>query len=115
VTEATTPIPPLPAMGRDGRWEKIGEVCVDGCSVMIVDPAYVEHFNDATERHQVGGLYQYFDQLGVEFLPGFGDGGYAVWAWIADYAKAGEPQDERIGQIIMVLIDDDDLAAWHSH
>jgi len=48
---------------------------------------------------------------GVQFWAGFGDGGYDVWAWIADYGE-GDEVDERIAQVVITMIDDDDLKQW---
>jgi hypothetical protein len=109
--EAAEKGPEKPAEGLNGHWVRLGEVCVDGCSVLIVDPAYAHHY-DRTTIPRTSELFTDF-KLGVEVLPGFGDGGYVVWGWVVEYTTDGEP-DERIAAISMTFIDQKDLDQWQA-
>lgn len=97
--------PNPPAEGRNGRWEKLGEVGVDSASIAITCA-------DPNARYAKPGSRWAGDWgTGIRFTAGFGDGGYDVWAWIADYGEDGEV-DERIAQVVLTLIDDSELEAW---
>lgn len=109
--EAAENGPQKPAEGKNGHWVRLGEVCVDGCSVLIVDPAYAHEY-DRTTLVRTSELFTDF-KLGVELLPGFGDGGYVVWGWVVDYGQGGEV-DERVAQIVVTFIDEKDLTRWRS-
>jgi hypothetical protein len=103
--------PNAPADGRNGRWVNLGEVGVDGAAIGISDPAFVPREwsmpkGDGPQRSSKFGS-------GVQFWAGFGDGGYDVWAWVVDYGE-GDEVDERIAQVVITMIDDDELAAWRA-
>ena len=100
---------PIPvAAGRNGRWVNLGEVGVDSATMAITDPG-MSGPQDPLTSDAFSGEYG----SGVRFWSGFGDGGYAVWGWVADYGTDGEI-DERLGQVVVTLIDDHDFAQWHS-
>jgi hypothetical protein len=113
--------PPAPAMGRNGRWEKIGEVGVDSATIGITDllvgtrDSFMRTASiDPDARYATPGSKWAGDWgTGVRFWAGFGDGSYDVWAWIADYGEDGEV-DERIAQVVVTMIDENDLAEWRS-
>ena len=114
VSEEPTPPkgPPVPAAGNNGRWVLLGQVGVDSATLAITDPAYAEqkHLNFVGRgRKQIADKWG----SGLRFTAGFGDGHYDIWAWIVDY---GDPSgtDERIAQITLILIDDEDLAHWRN-
>lgn len=105
--------PSAPAQGRNGRWERLGEVSVDGATLAITDPS-----GHPPQWSGLGGRELSFGRVGqygtgVHFMAGFGDGGYHVWAWIIDTGEDGEV-DERIAQIVLTLIDADGLEQWRS-
>lgn len=100
--------PPQPHSGVGGRWEKLGEVNVDGATIAISDAAFAP----------AGGRPTFVDKAspwgsGIQFMPGFGDGSYEVWGWVADYGKDDEP-DERIGIITLTFITAQDFKNWHA-
>lgn len=104
--------PAAPAVGRNGRWVKVGEVGVDSATMAVTDPA----FAPAKYEGLTGGADAPFGHVGpygsgVQFMAGFGDGGYDVWAWVVDYGENGEV-DDRIAQVIVTMINADDLAHW---
>ncbi|MDB2220676.1 hypothetical protein [Mycobacteroides abscessus] len=101
--------PPTPAQGRNGRWVRIGGVSVDSAMAAITDPAFAP-----AKYPGIGSGHNLFSKYGsgVQFSAGFGDGGYDIWAWIVDYGI--DESDERIAQIVVTLIDDEDLAHWNS-
>ncbi|MBB3752670.1 hypothetical protein FHT44_005182 [Mycolicibacterium sp. BK634] len=111
--------PKTPAIGRDGRWEKLGEVGVDSATIAITDllidtkdwprvriPKTQSHYAVSEHAEDFG--------TGIRFTAGFGDGGYEIWGWIVDYGDANEP-DERVAQVVITLITDDDLQDWQSY
>lgn len=110
-------MPAPPAPGRNGRWEKLGEVGVDSASIGITD--LLAGVNDSQmqgagpdARYAVPGSKWAGDWgTGIRFWAGFGDGAYDVWGWIADYGEGGEV-DERVAQVVVTMIDDADLADW---
>jgi hypothetical protein len=110
--EAAEKGPQKPAEGRGGHWVRLGEVCVDGCSVMVVDPCYADRYDRPPGGARNNELFHDFGP-GIEFMPGFGDGGYVVWAWVVEYTTYGEP-DERIAAISMTFIDQKDLDQWQA-
>lgn len=71
----------------------------------ITDPAFAP-----AKYPGIGSGHNLFSKYGsgVQFSAGFGDGGYDIWAWIVDYGT--DESDERIAQIVVTLIDDEDLA-----
>jgi len=114
--------PPNTHLGTNGRWEKLGTVGVDSATIGILDPAFgprSEAEHEAEHQRRMSGIHDgrlatgYGNAEGVQFMSGFGDGGYDVWGWVANYAKPSEPVDERIAQVVLVLITPDDLRDWH--
>ena len=111
--------PPPAAWGRNGRWVKLGDVSVDSSQIGICDPGYAESPN----RHLYSnGRRNVTDDLdvqdwcsGVSFTAGFGDGGYDVWGWVVDYQDLDGSVDERVAQIVITLIDDEDLEHWNAN
>ena len=97
------------AQGENGRWERMGRVSVDGACIGITDPAAIAEpkvqWDDYDARGERWGS-------GVRFWSGFGDGSYDVWGWIADYSEPDEEPDERVAQVVITMIDDEDLTAW---
>lgn len=104
--------PQSSAQGRNPRWMRLGEVCVDACSVMIVEPQNAKDFDRAPGAESNRPFSHDFGS-GVEFMPGFGDGGYAVYGLVVDYGTGGEV-DQRVAEIRMVFITEEDLADWRS-
>lgn len=108
-----------PADGRNGRWEKLGQVGVDSASIGITDlliggnaATSLFRTQDQDSRYAARGSQWAGDWgTGIRFWAGFGDGGYDVWGWIVDYGEDGEV-DERVAQVRVTLIDADELAAW---
>lgn len=107
--------PRFPAQGVSaGRWVKLGQVSVDGATLGIADPSSISQRigwdwgNPPTPEQPVSQPWG----SGVQFSSGFGDGSYEVWAWVVEYETPGSPNDERIAQVTMTLIDDDDLKEW---
>lgn len=115
------PIPPAPPRGRNGRWEKIGRVGVDSASIGITDllvrtddSRFCTADKDPNARYATPGSEWAGDWgTGIRFWAGFGDGSYDVWAWIADYGE-GDEVDERIAQVVVTMIEEDDLKNWRS-
>lgn len=112
--------PSKPAIGRDGRWEKLGQVGVDSASIGITDllagvtGSALDNVGDPKSRYAVPGSEFAGDWgTGVRFWAGFGDGGYDVWGWIVDYGE-GDEVDERVAQVVVTMIDEDELAAWRA-
>lgn len=110
--------PPPPAVGREGRWEKLGSIGVDSASIGITDLLVgVEGSGltnvGATDSHYAVPGSQFAGDwgTGIRFWAGFGDGGYDVWGWIVDYG-VGDEVDERVAQIVCTMIDEADLADW---
>ncbi len=113
--------PNLPADGRNGRWEKLGQVGVDSASIGITDLLIGERAHTAlfrtgepnptyaTPNSEWAGDWG----TGIRFWAGFGDGGYDIWGWIVDYGEDGET-DERVAQVVITLIDSEDLDHWRS-
>ncbi|WP_237075859.1 hypothetical protein [Mycobacteroides abscessus] len=101
------------AAGRNGRWVNLGEVGVDSGTMAITDPIFADQ-SASHGRHALAptGCASVDFGSGVMFCSGLGDGGYIVWAWVADYGN-GAKVDERIGQIVVTLIDNHDIAEWH--
>lgn len=119
MTDSKAP-PPGPAEGRNGRWVKLGEVGVDSASIAITDllvntsTAALLNVGAPDSRYATPGSEFAGDWgTGIRFWAGFGDGGYDVWGWIVDYGDESEP-DERVAQVVMTLIDEQDLADWRS-
>lgn len=115
--------PAKPAVGRNGRWEKLGEVGVDSASIGITDLLVGVNGSrcitgDPGARYATKGSKWAGDWgTGVRFWAGFGDGGYEVWGWIVDYGTLDMADnvwvpDERIAQVVVTMIDDDELASW---
>lgn len=112
-------MPAPPADGRNGRWEKLGEVGVDSGSIGITDlmlgvadSRFRTADKDDSARYAAKGSQWAGDWgTGIRFWAGFGDGGYDVWGWIVDYGEDGEV-DERVAQIVVTMIDDSELASW---
>lgn len=96
------------ATGRNGRWVKLGEVGVDSATMAITDPGMAGPHDALTTE-----VFAARFGSGVRFWSGFGDGGYEVWGWVADYGTE-DKVDERLGQVVVTMIDDHDLAQWHS-
>jgi hypothetical protein len=78
-------------------WLKIGEVGVDGGSLMVIDPAYVhgEWNNIDRQREKIDTMFKQLkysaghDGVAVTFNSGFGDGTYDVLAKIVKDPKWG--------------------------
>lgn len=101
-------IGPTTPAGGDGRWVNLGEVSVDGARLGIADPVYVPAEKEPLHSDLSG---PWANGTGIQFLSGFGDGGYDVWAWVIDAGTDGEV-DERIAQVVVTMIDDEDLKWW---
>lgn len=97
--------PAQPAMWPNGHFVKLGHVIVDSAMLAITDPTSVE----GPHRGVIGTGRPYGS--GVQFMAGFGDGSYDVWGWVVDYGEHGEV-DERIAQVVVTLVDEDDLTDW---
>lgn len=121
-----TMAPPPPADGRNGRWERLGRVGADSASIGITDllvgttdsrcrPACDAPADDPwAVRYAAKGSQWAGDWgTGIRFWAGFGDGGYDVWGWIADYGENGEV-DERVAQVVITMIDAEGLADWRA-
>lgn len=104
------PGPQPPAKGRNGRWEKLGTVSVDGACIAISDPAFLPGNHTGWKNYNTHS--EPFGS-GIQFWSGFGDGSYDIWAWIADYGEDSET-DERIAQVVVTMIDAEDLEHWRS-
>jgi hypothetical protein len=109
--------PPPPAVGLNGQWIKLGDVSVDSAMLAITDPAFAPAKYDTSQGcPEMSGPYG----SGIQFMAGFGDGGYDVWAWIVDYGEhddSGDGRwvpDKRIAMVVVTLIDDEDLAYWRN-
>ncbi|OBG32409.1 hypothetical protein A5671_07705 [Mycolicibacter heraklionensis] len=112
--------PPPPAEGRNGRWVRLGRVGVDSASIGITDllagvnNSAVTNVGAPDSRYATSGSKFAGDWgTGIRFWAGFGDGGYDIWGWIVDYGTDDVP-DERVAQVVMTLIDEQDLSEWRS-
>lgn len=115
IWESTPPVLTSPAPAAEGRnphWVRLGEVGVDSAHMAITDPAFappkyggISGLPDGPFGHV--GEYG----SGVQFMAGFGDGGYDVWALVVDYGEDGEV-DERVAQVVVTLIDERELRGW---
>lgn len=114
-------VPARPAPGRNGRWVKLGSVGVDSASIGITDLLVgVKDSSCRTADKDPGARYAAPGSewagdwgTGIRFWAGFGDGSYDVWGWVVDYGQ-GADVDERIAQVAITMIDDEDLAAWRA-
>lgn len=109
-TVETVDGPTAVSPGRNGHWVKLGEAGVDSGRLAVTDPIFTNpplHDDPLPPGSPAGSRFG----LGVQFSSGFGDGGYTVWGWVADYGD-GDTVDERIGQIVVTMIDAHDLAEW---
>lgn len=107
--------PLTPAGGGSGRWVRLGEVGVDSGTIGITDllSGGTDTVMGARDsRYAVPGLKFVGDWgTGIRLQSGFGDGGYAVWGWVANFGCEGKV-DERIAQVVVTLIDDHAAADW---
>jgi hypothetical protein len=113
--------PQPPAQGRNGRWEKLGQVGVDSASIGITDllmgrdDSLLNNVGAPESHYAVPGSEFAGDYgTGIRFWAGFGDGGYDVWAWVADYGE-GDEVDERVAQVVVTMIDDAMLDQWRGN
>lgn len=113
--------PNPPAPGRNGRWVRLGDVGVDSASIAITDLVNRETTdatckpNDPDARHAEKNSPWAGDWgTGIRFWAGFGDGGYDIWAWVVDYGE-GDEVDERIAQVVITMIDQDELDDWRNN
>lgn len=104
--------PNEPAQGLSQQWKKIATVGVDSASLAICDPTYAP--TQRTVAMNGEDWNPWGDAGGVQFSCGFGDGGYDVWALVVDYGDEHH-EGERIAQIVITMIDDEDLAQWRSN
>lgn len=72
-----------------GEWRILGSVDVDSGQLRIGDPIVTAN--------------EY-----VEFVSGFGDGSYLAYGRVVEI----EPGDERIVEVRVILIDQDDITEW---
>lgn len=86
-TEQVTPTETVPG----GRWELLGEAGVDGAHLRVADPTYTDQPN-----------------MAVEFMSGFGDGGYEVWGRYIDVP----PDGEYLAEVRIILITEEALREW---
>jgi hypothetical protein len=100
---------------------QLGSVGVDSASIGITDLLFgeddsvLDNVGVPESRYALPGQGFAGDWgTGIRFWAGFGDGSYDVWGWIADYGEDGET-DERVAQVVITMIDDDELAAWITH
>lgn len=110
--EVAGPRPPAP--GRSGRWVRLGEVGVDSGTIGITDLLSDNNYNiGAPEPRYAAPQLKFTGDwgTGIRFRSGFGDGGYAVWGWVADFGAEGKV-DERIAQVVITMIDDHAAADW---
>jgi hypothetical protein len=91
---------PQPAP-RDGHWVNLGMVGVDTGTIAICDPVLAG--SNPTVFDGLCAPYGEQD-LGVQFLSGWGDGYYDVWGWVADCGSA----TGRVTQVVITMISDDD-------
>lgn len=112
--------PSTPAPGRNGHWVKLGEVGVDSASIGITDLMLGDEADSTCRPNNPDARYAVKNSewvgdwgTGVRFWAGFGDGGYDVWAWVVDYGE-GDTVDERIAQVVLTLIGDEELAHWRN-
>lgn len=112
--------PNPPAVGKNGRWARLGHVGVDSASIGITDllagvnNSVLNNCGAPGSRYAVPGSEFAGDWgTGIRFWAGFGDGGYDIWGWIVDYGADGEV-DERVAQVVITLIDDEDLKHWNA-
>jgi hypothetical protein len=94
---------PLPAP-RDGHWVKLGMVGVDTGTIAICDPVLA----GSTPTVFDGLSAPYGEQdLGVQFLSGWGDGYYDVWGWVAN-DDCGSASG-RVTQVVITMIEEHEM------
>lgn len=96
--------PAPPAHAPNGRWVRIGQVSVDSSQIGICDPGYAKPFDFNAywnSSRSVNDDCEVRDWCsGVAFMAGFGDGGYVVWAWVADYRDPGADDLDELAELV---------------